>query len=166
MRGFRLGHRRFNIAAYLLVLVALCDQLSKWCLLREMSDPPQAIPVNDYFNLVLVWNRGVTFGLLNNMNHTYMSYFLVAVALLILYLLGRWLWTTTSTPVSIGLGAIMGGAIGNIIDRLRYGSVVDFLDFHYQNNHWFAFNIADAAICTGVGLLLLDSLLDSLVRGR
>lgn len=162
MKRFSLGHKRFNIAVYLVVLVALSDQISKWWLLADVMRPPQVVQVNDYFNLVLVWNKGVTFGLLNNMNHMYMSYFLIVVGLLILILLGRWLWRTTSTTVSIGLGAIMGGAIGNIIDRLRYGAVVDFLDFHYQNNHWFAFNIADAAICTGVGLLLLDSL----VRGK
>ena len=91
-----------------------------------------------------------------------MPYFLTAVAAVILFLLGRWLWRTTSALVAIGLGAIMGGAIGNVIDRLRFGAVVDFLDFHYEHYHWYAFNIADAAIVTGVCLLLLDSL----VRGR
>ncbi len=155
-------HHRFTIASYLMVFVALCDQLSKWWLLDKVMQPPQTVPVTPFLNLVLVWNKGVTFGLLNRFDHQYISYFLVAVAAVILFLLGRWLWRTSSTPVAIGLGAIMGGAIGNVIDRLRHGAVVDFLDFYYRDYHWYAFNLADAAIVTGVALLLIDGM----VKGK
>jgi len=155
-------HRRFAMAVYLMALIALCDQLTKWWLLDRVMQTPHIEQINPYFNLVLVWNKGVTFGILSQFGHKIMTYVLIAVALAILVLLGRWLWRTRATLVGIGLGAVMGGAIGNIIDRLRYGAVVDFLDFHYHDYHWYAFNVADAAIVTGVGLLLLDSL----VRGR
>ena len=163
MFGFRLNsHRRFMIALYLGALVVMCDQLSKWWLLNVAMQPPQVMPVTKFLNLVLVWNKGVTFGLLNKLDHRLMTYFLVVVAAIILFFLGRWLWKTSSTLVAVGLGMVMGGAIGNVLDRLRFGAVTDFLDFYYQDYHWYAFNIADAAICTGVGLLLLDSL----VRGK
>ena len=154
-------HRHFAVASYLVAAVALADQFSKRWLLGVMQ-PPHTVEVAPFLNFVLVWNRGVTFGLLNRLEHSYVSYFLIAVGAVILFFLGRWLWRTSSGLVAIGLGAIMGGAIGNIIDRLRFGAVVDFLDFHYLGYHWYAFNVADAAIVTGVGLLLLDNL----VRGR
>jgi signal peptidase II len=136
--------------------------MSKWWLLNIAMRPPQTIEVTRFLNFILVWNKGVTFGLLSRLDHHLMSYFLVAVAAVILFLLGQWLWKTSSTLVAMGLGAVMGGAVGNVLDRLHYGAVVDFIDFYYQNYHWYAFNIADAAIVTGVGLLLLDSL----VRGK
>jgi signal peptidase II len=153
---------RYRIASYLLALVVLIDQLTKWWIIGEvMRQGAHVEPINVYLNLVLQRNKGVTFGAFNN-NHKYMPFFLVAVAAVILIFLGRWLWRTTSSLVAFALGLIMGGAIGNVIDRLRLGGVVDFLDFHYQNYHWYAFNVADAAIVTGVTLLLLDSL----VRGK
>lgn len=154
-------HSHMSLASYLGVFVALTDQLSKWWVLRNVSSS-SATAVTPFLNFVLVHNKGVTFGLLNNINHEYMPYILSAVAAVILFLLGRWLWLTTSLSVALGLGAIMGGAVGNVIDRVRFGSVVDFLDFYYQNYHWYAFNVADAAIVTGVSLLMLDSL----VRAR
>lgn len=154
-------YRRVLLALYLGVFVALADQLSKWWVLRHV-EPSHVMNVAPFMNFVLVRNKGVTFGLLNNMDHQYMPYILCGVAAVILFLLGRWVWLTRSTPVAVALGAVMGGAVGNVIDRVRFGSVVDFLDFYYQNYHWYAFNVADAAIVTGVSLLLLDSL----VRAR
>ena len=152
-------HTRTKIAALLALMILACDQLSKWWVLQEsgvtMGHP---LAVTSFFNIVLVHNKGVTFGLLSRAEHPWMVYVLIAVAAIIVFLLGRWLVRTTSTPVATGLGAIMGGAIGNVIDRVRFGAVVDFLDFFYRDYHWPAFNIADAAIVTGVGLLLLDSL--------
>ncbi len=151
-----------TIGFYLAALIAVIDQISKWWLLDKMGDDPHVIPINAYFNLVLVWNKGVTFGLLNRLGHHMMPYLLTGMAGLILLLLGRWLWRTHSMIVALGLGSVMGGAVGNVIDRLRHGAVVDFLDFYYRDYHWYAFNVADAAIVTGVALLLLDGM----VRGR
>jgi len=153
---------RSTMGVYLLVLIALLDQLTKWWVVGVVMHPPRTIPEAPFLNLVLVWNKGVTFGLLNQFDPRLTKYVLIAVAALIVFLLGRWLWRTHSTLIALALGAIMGGAIGNVIDRLRYGAVADFLDFYYRDYHWYAFNIADAAIVTGVGLLLLDNL----IRGR
>jgi len=155
-------HRRFGIAVYLVAFIALADQITKWWIIHQVMLPPRVIPVTPFFNLTLIANRGVTFGLLSQLDPRWVSWFLLATAGAILFLLGRWLWRTSSTWVATGLGLIMGGAIGNVIDRLHYGAVVDFLDFHLGNYHWYSFNLADSAIVTGVGLLLLDGL----IRGR
>jgi signal peptidase II len=159
-------HPHAKRAIYLGVLVALADQLSKWWLVNSLMRPPHVEPVTPFLNLVLVHNKGVTFGLLNTVDnnnsphlHHYMPYLLTACAAVILILLGRWLLKTTSQPVAIGLGLVMGGAFGNLVDRLRDGAVIDFLDFYYRDYHWYAFNIADAGIVVGVSLLILDSLL-------
>lgn len=154
-------HRHFSFAIYLMVFVVLVDQSSKrWVV--DFLGLNVWHEVTPWFNLVHVQNKGVTFGLLNNINHEYATYGLIGVAALVVGLLLRWLYHTRSTLVAVALGAIIGGAVGNVIDRVRIGSVIDFLDFHYQGYHWYAFNVADAAIVTGVGLLMLDSL----VRGR
>lgn len=150
------------VGLYVTALVALADQLSKWFVLRHMGDVEKTQAVTSWFNLVLVWNKGVTFGLLNHTGHAAMLWILIGVAVAILLLLGRWLYRTESLLVAVALGGIMGGAVGNVADRLRHGAVVDFLDFHYQSWHWYAFNVGDAAIVAGVALLLLDGV----VRGK
>jgi signal peptidase II len=155
-------HRRMMIGIYMAALIGLADQLSKWMVLERMGDVERTIPVTSFLNLVLVWNKGVTFGLMNHGGRPYMAWALIFVAAAILFLLGRWLYKTDSTPVSLALGAIMGGAVGNVIDRVHYGAVTDFLDFYFRDYHWYAFNVADAAIVTGVALLLLDGM----VRGK
>ena len=154
--------RRVTLGVYMLAFVALVDQLSKWFVLDRMGDVERTIPVTSYLNFVLVWNKGVTFGILSRIGQHYMPYILIGIAAAILLLLGRWLARTQSMVVALALGAIMGGAIGNVIDRLRYGAVADFLDFYYRDYHWYAFNISDAAIVSGVALLLIDGM----VRGK
>jgi signal peptidase II len=155
-------NRRATIGFYTLALVGLVDQVSKWLILDRIGGVQRTIEVTPFLNFVLVWNKGVTFGFFNRNQQHYLPYILIAVAALILLLLGRWLWKTSSTAVALALGAIMGGAVGNVIDRLHYGAVVDFLDFYYRSYHWYAFNVADAAIVTGVALLLIDGM----VRGK
>jgi signal peptidase II len=155
-------HRRVLIGFYAMAFIGLVDQLGKWLILDRLNDVYRTIPVTSFLNLVLVWNKGITFGLLNKGSEQTMRYALIGVALVILFLLGRWLLRTSSTTVALALGSIMGGAVGNVIDRLRYGAVLDFLDFYYGNYHWYAFNVADAAIVMGVALLLLDGM----VRGK
>ena len=151
-------YNTFSLASYLLVLVTLVDQLSKEWVLNRLGAPGEFEVICPYFNLALAMNKGITFGMLNHMKHDYVTYGLIGAAVIVVFLLGRWLWLTTSRLVSIALGFVIGGAIGNVIDRVRYGAVVDFLDFHIDHHHWYTFNIADAAIVTGVSLLLLDSL--------
>ena len=152
--------RAFNAACYLMVFVTLFDQLSKaWVV--EHLEPGDVGIVTFFFKIVYGTNRGITFGILNRYNPDYVVYGLIAIAAIVVGFLFRWLWRTASRLVAIALGLIIGGAIGNVVDRVRYGYVVDFLDFHLGTWHYPAFNLADSAIVTGVGLLLLDSL----VRG-
>ncbi len=154
--------RRVMIGLYVMAAVCLIDQLTKWLVIEALSDVHRTIQATPFLNIVLVWNKGVTFGMLNHGAGSYWPYILTAIAVVIVIMLGRWLRQTSSTVVAMGLGCIMGGAVGNVIDRIRYGQVVDFLDFYYGNYHWYAFNVADAAIVTGVTLLLIDGM----IRGQ
>jgi len=154
--------RRSVIGLYTLAVVGLLDQLSKAYVLDRLQDVKDTESVTSFLNLVLVWNKGITFGFLSHHQQNYLPYILMGIAMVILFLLGRWLYRTSSAMVAVALGFIMGGAVGNVIDRVRYGAVVDFLDFYYRDYHWYAFNVADAAIFTGVALLLIDGM----VRGE
>ena len=147
---------RFGVA--LAFLIAVLDQISKWWVLADVMSPPTVIPVTPFFNLVLVWNRGVSFGILNQ-SSTWIPCLLSALAAAICVALFVWLRRAENRRLAASLGLIIGGALGNLIDRLRFGAVVDYLDVHVAGYHWPAFNVADAAITVGVGILLIDSLI-------
>ncbi len=153
-----MGKTYFNIGVYLAALIVLADQFSKSMFLASALDPSPFYRLTPFLNLRLNWNRGVTFGLLNNFG-AWMPTLLVVAALLITLLLLRWLAQVKTMYAAIGLGAVIGGAIGNVIDRARFGAVVDFIDLHYGGYHWYTFNLADSAICIGVGLLLLENVM-------
>lgn len=144
----------FSIGLYLAALVGLIDQASKWWVLNVLKIDKGLIHIMPMLNLRLSWNRGVTFGLMSDLGD-WAPYILVAVALCIMGLLMNWLRKTNDMREVIGLGLIMGGAGGNVLDRLRYGAVVDFIDLHYGSYHWYTFNVADSAICLGVACLLM-----------
>jgi signal peptidase II len=140
------------------VLLMGLDQLTKWVALDVLDLAAQPIMVTPFFNLVMVWNRGVSFGMLNSVGELapwLLSGFSLGVVIGLLF----WLRRSEHPLMAIGLGLVIGGAIGNVVDRLRYGAVVDFLDFHLAGYHWPAFNMADAGICVGAGLILVDGLL-------
>lgn len=143
-------------------VVAIADQLSKAWVLRLFTEQQQSVermqPVTGFFNLVLTWNRGMSFGLFNNDATLNAAIFTVIAAVIVGGLL-VWLRRAEEPLIGIAIGLVIGGAIGNVVDRLARGAVVDFLDFHLGDWHWFAFNLADAAICIGVGLMVIDSLL-------
>lgn len=139
-----------------LVVVAL-DQLSKWLVLDLFGQAPRSIEVLPVFNLVLVWNQGVSFGLFGGAS-AWGSWILVGLALVISVFLAGWLLRAETRLTALGLAAIIGGAVGNVIDRVRFGAVVDFLDFHVLGYHWPAFNVADSAITVGAAILILESL--------
>ena len=134
------------------------DQASKYWVL-EMLDLPvlRQVVLLSFFNLTMVWNRGVTFGLFASDGETG-QWVLAGLACLAVIGFGFWLWRARSWWVSFAVGAIAGGAIGNVIDRLRFGAVVDFLHFHAWGWSWYVFNIADAAIVCGVAALIAESL--------
>ncbi|MGH6618907.1 MAG: signal peptidase II [Alphaproteobacteria bacterium] len=142
------------------VPIVVFDQLTKWWVLADLMDPPQAVAVTSFFNLVLVWNRGVSFGLFDSDSH-WGPIVLSAFALAISVVLVVWLRRVGSRLPAVAIGMVLGGAIGNVIDRMRFGAVVDFLDFHAFGYHWPAFNVADSAISIGVGLLLYDGLFEN-----
>ncbi|GAV34425.1 lipoprotein signal peptidase [Roseomonas sp. TAS13] len=130
------------------------DQATKWWVLAHLMDPPRVIPITPFFNLVLGWNRGVSFGLLSA-DHPATPWLLSSLALAVV--VGLVVWTTRDRRpgMAASVGFIVGGALGNVVDRLRHGAVTDFLDFHVAGYHWPAFNLADTAIFVGVALLLL-----------
>jgi len=143
-------------------VLLVADQVSKWWILFVVDLPSaRNIPLLELgpvgLDLTMVWNRGVTFGLLSGdgaWNHV----LLALVALAIAGFLLRWLWKAETRLVALALGAVIGGAIGNVIDRLRFGAVVDFVDIHAWGWHWYVFNVADAAIVLGVLALVFDAL--------
>jgi signal peptidase II len=148
-------HAGLGVLAGLLVLA--CDQASKYWVLNGLRLPEiGSIAVLPVLNFTMVWNRGITFGLLRG-DGPWSVALLAAVALAVVVALGVWLRRAERPLVAVALGAIAGGAIGNVIDRLRFGAVVDFIHAHAWGWSWYVFNVADAAIVCGVAALVLDS---------
>lgn len=136
-------------------IVVVLDQITKWFVRDIVLESVRYIEVLGIFNIVEVWNRGVSFGLLAS-DSVWTPYLLSALALAISAVLVVWLRKAETTFLAIALGGVIGGAIGNVIDRMIWGHVFDFLDFHIAGYHWPAFNVADAAISVGVALILID----------
>ena len=135
--------------------VVVLDQLTKWLIQDVVLDTARYIEVTGFFNIVEVWNRGVSFGLFAS-DSPWTPYLLSALAIAISIVLIVWLRKAETTFLALALGFVIGGAIGNVFDRFIWGRVYDFLDFHAAGYHWPAFNVADAAISVGVALILLD----------
>lgn len=144
-----------SIAAAVIVL----DQLTKYLIVHVVMSPPQLIEVTSFFNIVMVWNRGASFGLFSTQS-AWTPVILGTVAVLISIALLVWLFRAQSKWLAAALALVIGGALGNAIDRAVYGAVADFLDFYAYAYHWPAFNVADIAISIGVVMLLLDGLLE------
>ena len=153
---------RWGVLAALVVLVA--DQASKWWILDVFRLTERgSVEVLPVLNFTMVWNQGVTFGLFHS-DTAAGPWILAGVALAVVVLLGVWLARAESVLVAVALGAIAGGAVGNVIDRVRFGAVVDFLHAHAFGWNWYVFNVADAAIVCGVAALLLDGVRPSRPR--
>jgi lipoprotein signal peptidase len=150
--------RRFALGVAVAVIVLALDQASKFWVLSVLDLGARGrVVLLPVLNFVLVWNRGVTFGMLNGLG-AWTSPALIAGALVIVAALGIWLSRAENALVAGALGAITGGAVGNIVDRLRYGAVVDFIQAHIGRVSWYVFNLADSAIVCGVAILLLNGL--------
>lgn len=143
-----------NIGYWFWFAIVLLDLLTKTIITQHVMVPPQVIPVTGFFNIVLVWNKGTSFNIISHSAEV-MPYVLAMLSLGIAIWLHRWLLRAEDRWHAIGLGMVLGGAIGNVFDRLLYGAVVDFLDFHVNGWHWPAFNVADSAIVVGVAMLVL-----------
>jgi signal peptidase II len=141
----------FGIAA----AIVAADQLTKWLVLARFA-PGERMEITGFFNLVLVFNKGAAFSFLADApgwQTPILVAFAFGAALLVSVLLVR---SPGRQLFCAGLALILGGALGNVIDRLRFGHVVDFLDFHASGWHWPAFNVADSAITLGAVLLIVD----------
>lgn len=137
------------------LLVMALDQASKAWLLYELGMiDGRRVVITDFFSLVMVWNHGVSFGMLAHA-HDWMPYLLIVLALGVSAALFRLALRSESRLERIGFAMVVGGAIGNAIDRVRVGAVADFFYFHLGDLGWPAFNVADASICIGVGLVMI-----------
>ena len=149
--------RRYGFVAGFGALVLALDQISKVWVLGTLSAARPAVEVTSFLNIVLVWNRGISFGLFNR-ESDWQPWFLVGLSLVIVAGLLVWLRTARGRWMTPAITLVAGGAIGNAVDRARLGAVVDFVDFHIGGWHFAAFNVADAAITCGVAVILVVSL--------
>lgn len=134
----------------------LLDQATKLWVLSELPEYA-SVPYGPFFNLVRAANRGVAFGLLSGLPPERSALLLSVLSLAASAAVVAWMWRLPGASAgAYGLALVLGGAVGNVIDRLRLGAVTDFLDFHWKDAHWPAFNVADIAICVGVALLVLE----------
>ncbi len=137
--------------------VVILDQLSKWAITHSLAYGA-SVEIAPFFNLVLVHNKGAAFSFLSGASGWQREFF-IAIAVIaiawVVYLLRKY---PRQTLFCFGLGLILGGALGNVIDRLWIGAVVDFLDFHAAGRHFPAFNVADSAITCGAAILIWDAL--------
>jgi lipoprotein signal peptidase len=154
-------NRRTWLGGVVALAVLLADQASKWWVLNGLDLPDlHQVVLLPVLNLTMVWNHGVTFGLLNGLGSAG-HWLLAIVALAVVAALAVWLRKADSHVTATAIGAIAGGAVGNVIDRLRFGAVVDFIHAHVviggTDYSWYVFNVADAAIVCGVATLILES---------
>lgn len=137
--------------------VIIIDQVSKYVVLNYILTEYTALVLTPFFAIVRAWNTGVSFSMFNNWGINGV-YILSGMALLIVAALLGWLKTEKSRLMQVALGFIIGGALGNVLDRLRLGAVFDFLDFSVYEHHWPAFNAADSFICIGAALIIIHGL--------
>ena len=144
--------RIFSIKFLIIVSIFLIDQVSKYYIINIFKFQNEVIYLSKFLNLQLIWNEGIAFGLLSFENDLYynsITFVIIIVILILLFLIKN------DDQYSYFYSIIVGGALGNLIDRIRYSSVPDFIDFHISNFHWFVFNIADIFVSLGVICLIV-----------
>jgi signal peptidase II len=138
-------------------LIVAADQITKYFAVQQLAGSG-AVAVTTFFNLILVYNAGAAFSFLSDAAGWQRGFF-IAIALIasvwIVYLLHRY---PHQRPFALALSLVLAGAVGNVVDRVLHGAVIDFLDFHAYGYHWPAFNVADSAISCGAALLIWDAL--------
>lgn len=173
-----------NKVFYLIVAFTFlaADQLSKWAVTQHMIKPalgeefgmpldfwtwlthagdhlpPISIDILPFFNIVMVWNRGVSFGMFNS-GELYTTIALCVLAIIIIIFFTIWMFKADTRWQSWAIALVIGGALGNVLDRIRFGAVIDFLDVHAFGWHWPAFNISDSCVVIGVFMLIFQSFL-------
>lgn len=177
MSYWKLSSSKATVGFSIALDIFILDQLSKWLILeyvirkeiqpnarpKELWDwlvdaparfPHASIELLPFFNLTMVWNEGVSFGMLHGTG----IWILVGVSLAITVLFSVWLTRAQGWLQAVSLALVIGGALGNVMDRLRFGAVADFFDFHVMGWHYPAFNIADCGIVIGIVLLVIDGI--------
>jgi signal peptidase II len=139
-------------------LVFAIDRVSKWTIERGFGPWDTKVVIPGFFNIIRSENPGVAFGIFADSTSPVRTLGLVVVTIAAALVLGRMVWKAQDNATAFGLALILGGALGNLFDRVRVGAATDFLDFYYGHYHWYTFNFADTAICTGAGLLILSML--------
>ncbi|WP_432736218.1 signal peptidase II [Maridesulfovibrio sp. FT414] len=149
---------KYALAGIISSLVLILDQLTKVAVRESMVLWTSDNIIPGFFNLVHVVNRGAAFGFLNNADISWQRNFFIAVTFAALGAIGLLLKSVNNSDTLqiAGLGCILGGAVGNLIDRILYHEVTDFLDFYYGSYHWPAFNVADIAICVGAFAMIIS----------
>ncbi len=155
-----------GLALALAAVVLVLDQASKWVILTQVMAPPRVVEVTGFFNLVLTYNTGVSFGLFGGAAAAWKPWALGGLALAVSAGLLYWLARQPERRLGLAVGLIVGGALGNALDRAHQPGVVDFLDFHLAGWHWPAFNLADSSIFLGVAILVFDGLFRGRVRSK
>lgn len=175
---------------YIILGVIILDQVSKWYamehIIRPVSQgasrggsgffewmffpPPvffarEAVQITPFFNVVLVWNTGISFGLLGNLV-AYGFIILIVISLVIVAFFALWMYEAKTREMMIPYAMVIGGALGNVLDRIRFRAVVDFLDFHIGDLHFWAFNIADMGVVCGVLLIIFISQYKTIKRKK
>lgn len=165
---YRILIRRVALASGAFVFALAADFVTKWLILNVVMAPPRVIEITPFFNLTLGFNTGVSFGMFRDL---FVERPLLLAGLMMVIVAGLLVWAirTERRLETVSLGLIAGGAAGNIADRMRQGSVTDFLDFDIRDWHWATFNMADVMITIGALLLIAGSLFSrptvSAVRG-
>ena len=145
--------KKENIYFYIFVVtIFFFDRLSKLQIINNLNEAPYY--VNDFINLELIWNIGIGFGLLSTVDSLFYNLVTLIIGLVILYLF--YLLILSDKIGKLIYSIIIGGALGNFYDRLVYKAVPDFIDLHYNNFHWFVFNLADIFISLGIFFLILE----------
>ncbi|MCQ2913600.1 MAG: signal peptidase II [Alphaproteobacteria bacterium] len=154
-----LKNNSYSLKKCLFISLCACilDQATKTGTLLFFKHHDSPTYVTSFFNYVLAWNTGVSFSMFHS-NSPLIPWILTLVALCISGLIFYWMKKEQNKKIKICFALIFGGAIGNIVDRIHYGAVVDFLDFHIKTYHWPAFNVADSCICIGAFFVLIYSL--------
>ena len=142
----------FSIKFIIIFSIFLIDQVSKYYIINIFEFQNEAIYLSSFLNLQLIWNEGIAFGLLSFENDLYynsITFVIIIVISILLFLIKN------DDQYSYFYSMIVGGALGNLIDRIRFSAVPDFIDFHISNFHWFVFNIADIFVSLGVICLIV-----------
>lgn len=155
MKLLRFQNRKFHLICYCLsVIIITLDQYTKHLISLNANELYFGIQILPFLNIVYVINKGISFGLLSELN---ISFYLGIMSLIVSVFIFFWIWRSSIKIEIISLSLVLGGAIGNGIDRINNSYVIDFIDFHWTNFHWPAFNIADTFITLGAFIYIISS---------